>query len=338
MKIQENFSLKTHHTFGIEVNARYFIEITSINELHAFLNHPLSKDFPKLILGEGSNVLFSQDFPGIVIKLSLKGINPVKEDNDHVWISAAAGEIWHDFVLHCISRDLAGIENLSLIPGTVGAAPMQNIGAYGVELADSFDSLTALRLSDNQICFFEHTDCQFGYRESIFKKSQKDQFIILSVTLKLSKKPTFRVEYGAIQQTLQTMAVKELNIQHISQAVIQIRQQKLPDPKKIGNAGSFFKNPLLSPDDFKNIFANYPEVPHFLEPNGYYKVPAAWFIEKCGWKGHRSGDTGVHEHHALVLVNYGNSSGSDVKNLAEKIQKSVKDKFSIMLLPEVNIF
>jgi len=338
MKIYENFSLKTYHTFGIEVNARYFIEITSMADLHQFLNHPFYKGLPKLILGEGSNVLFSQHFEGVVIKLSLKGINIVKEDADNVWMKAAAGEIWHDFVLHCIARDFAGVENLSLIPGTVGAAPMQNIGAYGVELADSFDSLTALRLSDHKICIFDHNDCQFGYRESIFKKSYKDQFIILSVMFKLNKKPTFRVEYGAIQQTLAEMDIKELKIQHVSQAVIHIRQQKLPDPKKIGNAGSFFKNPILSPIDFKNIFATNPEMPYFLDQSGYYKVPAAWFIEKCGWKGHRSGDTGVHAHHALVLVNYGNSSGSDIKNLAEKIQESVKIKFSIELIPEVNIF
>jgi UDP-N-acetylmuramate dehydrogenase len=338
MIIKENFSLKTHHTFRIEVNSRYFVEITSIGELEKFLTHPLFKDLPKLILGEGSNVLFSHDFPGVVLKLALKGIEIIKEDAEYVWIQAAAGEIWHDLVLYCIAHDFAGIENLSLIPGTVGAAPMQNIGAYGVELADSFESLTALRIADNQICVFDHIHCQFGYRESLFKKEGKNQYIILSITLKLNKIPSYHVEYGAIQQTLAAMNVKELSIQNISRAIIQIRQHKLPDPKKIGNAGSFFKNPILSSQAFKNIFSEYPEMPYYLDENGSYKIPAAWFIEQCGWKGHRLGDAGVHENHALVLVNYGNSSGSEIKNLAEKIQISVKNKFNVELLPEVNIF
>lgn len=337
MKIQENFSLKNYNTFGIDVNCQYFVEITSIESLNELLANPFWKEVPKLILGEGSNILFSQDFTGLVIKMSLKGIKKAAENEEHVWISVAAGENWHELVLHCIKSQLAGVENLSLIPGTVGAAPMQNIGAYGVELKDVFEELLAIRLSDGELCVFDRAACQFGYRDSIFKKDYKDQYIIVSVSLRLNKNPIFRLDYGAINETLAAMQVKQLSIQAVSDAVIRIRRQKLPDPKRIGNAGSFFKSPILPKEDFLMIHKQYPELPYFIDENEHYKIPAGWFIEQCGWKGRRIGNTGVHEHHALVLVNYGKGTGKEIKKLAEEIQASVKDKFSILLTPEVNI-
>jgi len=337
MDIYENFSLKNYHTFGIEVSCRYFVDVTSVEQLQDLLASPLWKDIPKLILGEGSNVLFSQDFPGLVIKVSLKGIKKTDENAEHIWIEAKAGENWHQLVMHCIQNQWAGIENLSLIPGTVGAAPLQNIGAYGVELRDIFEKLIAIRIQDGKICEFDHAACHFGYRDSIFKNAGKNQYIILSVLLRLNKTPFFHTEYGAIKETLAAMKINELSIQHISQAVIQIRQQKLPDPKKIGNAGSFFKSPVVPLKTFIMIRDKYPKIPYFLASEGQYKIPAGWLIEQCGWKGHRIGDTGVHQNHALVLVNYGKSSGHEIKQLAEKIQASVKEKFSVNLVPEVNI-
>jgi len=337
MKIQENFSLKNYNTFGVEVNCQFFVEITSIESLQELLTNPLWKAMPKLILGEGSNVLFSQDFSGLVIKMSLKGIKKTAENEDHVWITSAAGENWHELVLYCLKSQLAGVENLSLIPGTVGAAPMQNIGAYGVELKEVFEQLTAIRLSDGKLCVFDQSACRFGYRDSIFKREFKNQYVIVSVGLRLNKTPIFRFEYGAIKETLAAMQVKDLSIQAISNAVIKIRQQKLPDPRKIGNAGSFFKSPILPKEDFLAIHQRYPELPYFVDENEGYKIPAGWFIEQCGWKGRRMGDAGVHEQHALVLVNYGKGSGIEIKRLAEEIQASVKDKFSILLTPEVNI-
>lgn len=336
MQIQENFSLKSYNTFGVEVKSRFFVEVTSVPLLQDLLSTPLLKDLPKLILGEGSNVLFTQDFPGIVIKISLKGIEKTLEDDQHVWVTAAAGENWHELVLYCIQHHLSGLENLSLIPGTVGAAPMQNIGAYGVELRHVFDQLTAVRLSDGKLCRFDLADCHFGYRDSVFKNEFKNQYAIISVRLRLNKQPNFNLEYGAIKDTLAEMKIKEINIEAISHAVIHIRQQKLPDPKKIGNAGSFFKSPLLSEEKFSAIHQKFPDVPYFADGD-QYKIPAGWLIEQCGWKGRRVGDTGVHEHHALVLVNYGNGSGLEIKRLAENIQDSVKEKFSILLVPEVNI-
>jgi UDP-N-acetylmuramate dehydrogenase len=337
MIIKENFSLKPFNTFGIEATSRFFVEVNSREALQTLLTNPKWKDIPKMILGEGSNVLFSQDFPGLVIKIAIKGIQKIAEDPHHVWLEIAAGETWHEVVLYSIAHEWAGIENLSLIPGTVGAAPMQNIGAYGVELSNTFDKLVALRMSDLELRVFEHAECQFGYRDSIFKKELKDQYIILSVILKLNKIPNYHIEYGAIKETLIDMQIKELNIQAVSQAVIKIRQQKLPDPKKIGNAGSFFKNPILSQKEFFNLSANHPTIPFYCDAQGQYKIPAAWFIEQCGWKGHRREDCGVHEQHALVLVNYGKSSGLAIKDLAENIQASVKEKFAVLLLPEVNI-
>lgn len=337
MQILEHISLKPYHTFGIEVSARYFVEITSLHQLQQLLVHPLWKKTPKLIIGQGSNLLFSQDYPGLVIKMALTGINKVTENADHVWIDVAAGENWHQLVLYCIEQQWAGIENLSLIPGTVGAAPIQNIGAYGVELREVLQQVTAIRLQDGAVCTFDNAACCFAYRDSIFKQDYKNQYMITSVQLRLNKTPCFHLDYGAIKDTLADMQVNTPTIKAISDAVIRIRQQKLPDPKKIGNAGSFFKSPILSLAEFKKLQHDYPEMPYFIDEQEHYKIPAGWLIERCGWKGKRLGDAGVHEQHALVLVNYGYSSGQDIKHLAEKIQHSVKTQFSIDLLPEVNI-
>ena len=336
MQIQEHFSLKKYNTFGVEVKTRFFVEINSVDSLQELLSTPLLKDLPKLILGEGSNVLFTQDYPGLVIKMSLKGIEHTFEDEKHAWVTAAAGENWHQLVLYCIQHGLSGLENLSLIPGTVGAAPMQNIGAYGVELRHVFDQLTAVRLTDGKLCVFDLAACRFGYRDSVFKNEFRNQYAIVSVRLRLNKHAIFNLEYGAIKETLALMQIKEINLEAISDAVIHIRQQKLPDPKKIGNAGSFFKSPLLSQASFSSIQNKFPNVPYFIDGD-HYKIPAGWLIEQCGWKGRRIGDTGVHEHHALVLVNYGKGSGLEIKHLAEEIQASVKEKFSVLLIPEVNI-
>jgi UDP-N-acetylmuramate dehydrogenase len=337
MKIQENFPLKNYNTFGVNSRCGFFIDITAIEQLQELLIDPTWKKIPKLILGEGSNILFSHDFVGLVIKMSLKGIQKLSEDSQHVWITAAAGENWHQLVLYCIKNNLAGIENLSLIPGTVGAAPIQNIGAYGVEFSEVFEKLTAIRISDGQLCEFDHTACCFNYRESIFKKNFKNEYIITSVTLRLNKKPNFCIGYGEVKKTLSTMNIDQLTIQAISNAVMAIRRQKLPDPKVIGNAGSFFMSPIISAQEFSTLAKQFPSMPHFVNKDSSYKIPAGWLIEQCGWKGRRIGEAGVYEHHALILINYGNSTGSDIKRLAEEIQATVKNKFAISLRPEVNI-
>lgn len=335
--IRENVSLEAYNTFGLNAKARFFTEISSVERLQHCLSDSRWSMQPLLILGEGSNVLLTQDFPGLVIKNQIKGIEKVAEDDDHVWVRVGAGESWHRFVLYCIANQWAGVENLSLIPGTVGAAPMQNIGAYGVEITQVFDRLSAIRISDANSQVFDHAACRFGYRDSAFKNYLKNQYIITTVTLRLNKKPHFHVEYGAIRHTLAEMGVTELNIKAISDAVIKIRTQKLPDPKKIGNAGSFFKNPVVSAEQFEALLTQHPEIPHFPAGDVHYKIPAAWFIEQCHWKGRRIGNIGVHDHHSLVLVNYGNGSGLAIKKLAEDIQASVREKFGVEIIPEVNI-
>lgn len=334
--ILENVSLKTFNSFGIDAKARYFCEIGSVSQLNELVSHSRWKKIPKLILGEGSNLLLTQDFDGLVLKIGINGIEKIREDADYVWITAGAGENWHRFVLYCIAQGYGGVENLSLIPGTVGAAPMQNIGAYGVELTHVFDSLSALGLEDLKPRVFVHHECHFGYRESIFKNRVKNQFIITDVTFRLTKKPQFHIEYGALKQLLCEQK-QELSIKVISDAVIQIRSQKLPDPKVLGNAGSFFKNPVILLEHFEWLRQQFPEIPHFPVDESRCKVPAAWLIEQCQWKGFRQGDIGVHQHHALVLVNYAHGNGRDIYQLAKDIQKSVMEKFSVEILPEVNI-
>lgn len=337
MTIQENFSLQSFNTFGLAVSARYFVAVKTIAELQQILAHPLYGQMPKFILGGGSNVLFTKDYEGLVIKINIKGIEKIKEDDHHVWLQVGAGENWHQFVLYCIENGYAGLENLSLIPGTVGAAPMQNIGAYGVEIKDVFEELEAVGIKDGSLRTFSNQACQLSYRNSIFKEALKNQYIIVSATFKLNKEPIFNISYGAIQETLEKLGIKTLTIKAISDAVIHIRQSKLPDPAKIGNAGSFFKNPSIERSLYDKIKETFSAIPGYDQPDGLVKVPAGWLIEQCGWKGKAIGNTGVHSKQALVLVNHGNAQGAEIKQLSEAIQLSVKEKFDISLSPEVNI-
>jgi UDP-N-acetylmuramate dehydrogenase len=333
MKIENNISLKPFNTFGIDVIAKVFTSFKSVDELR----EGLSLHNNRLILGGGSNILFTKDFNGLVLKNDLKGIEVVKETDEHIYIKAAAGENWHKLVMFCVENNYAGLENLSLIPGNCGASPMQNIGAYGVEIKDVFHELQAFHIAEKTVHTFSAADCEFGYRESVFKRKLKDQFVILSVTYKLNKVPVFNTSYGAIEQELQQMGVKELSIQAISQAVINIRSSKLPDPKKIGNAGSFFKNPTIPNTELERLQAIDPSIPFYNVGDTHIKIPSGWLIENLGWKGFRKGDAGCHAKQALVLVNYGNAAGKEIYDLSEDILLSVKEKFNINLEREVNI-
>ena len=335
MKIQENISLKPFTTFGIDKKAKFFTTVTTLDELKSALLLVKEKQLPVFILGGGSNILLTRDIEGLVIKLEIKGINLVKEDEDQLWVEVGAGEMWHELVMHSIAKDWSGLENLSLIPGTVGASPMQNIGAYGVEIKDVFDSLMAMNRETLEMQFFDAEACKFGYRESVFKQTFKDQFVITSVTFRLSKTPNFHLEYGAIREVLAANGIDQPSIRAISDAVIQIRQSKLPDPKEIGNAGSFFKNPTIPNAQFDELKASYPSIPGYPSAEGV-KVAAGWLIEQTGWKGKRIGEVGVHAKQALVLVNYGEGSGEEIKKLSEQIQASVYDKFGVQLQAEVN--
>jgi UDP-N-acetylmuramate dehydrogenase len=335
MNIQENISLKSLNTFGIAKNARFFTVADNINSLKEALFWANENNEEVLILGGGSNILLTNDFEGLVIKIELKGIELIKEDKDHVWVKVGAGENWHDLVLHAVEKNWAGMENLSLIPGTVGASPMQNIGAYGVEIKEIFESLEALNRSTFTIETFSSKACEFGYRESVFKHKLKNQFVICSVIFKLNKTPQFKIEYGAIQDVLMEKGVNHLSIREVSNAVIAIRSSKLPDPKEIGNAGSFFKNPTIGSDHFDELKSIFPEIPGYPMGNDV-KVPAGWLIEQTGWKGKRVGDVGVHAKQALVLVNYGDGQGNDIIALSDQIRHSVKEKFGIELHAEVN--
>lgn len=334
--IQTNVSLRPYNTFGIDATARFFVVINTLEELIEVLQMPDYQYIPKLILGGGSNLLLTQNFEGLVIKINLKGIEKIKEDDQHIWLRVGAGEVWHEFVLYCIEHHYAGIENLSLIPGTVGAAPRQNIGAYGVEIKEVFEELTALDLTTLQLTTYDLPTCRFGYRESIFKHEAKGKTIIVNVTFRLNKNPIFHINYGDIQKTLAEMGVTDLNIKAVSDAVIQIRQSKLPNPAEIGNAGSFFKNPEISKVQFEQLKDLHPSLPGYPTSDTMVKVPAGWLIEQAGWKGHRTGNVGVHARQALVLVNYGGGTGLEIKTLAQKVQASVFEKFGIHLSAEVN--
>ncbi|MBS1655588.1 MAG: UDP-N-acetylmuramate dehydrogenase [Bacteroidetes bacterium] len=344
MQIQENISLRPYNTFGIDAKARYFASFSSKEELEELLttNLPDHKSNDKsqisnLVLGGGSNILFVHDVDGFVLKNELKGIELLHEDAAYVYVKAAAGENWHGFVQHCIRHNWAGVENLSLIPGNVGASPMQNIGAYGVEIQDVFWSLEAYHKNDNTLQTFTLSDCEFGYRESVFKRKYKDQFVILSVTFRLRKQPVFHTHYGAIEQELEKMGVKDLNINAVSQAVINIRSSKLPDPSKTGNAGSFFKNPSVEEEKYLQLKNEFADIVAHKNADETYKLAAGWLIEQCGWKGYRKGDAGCHERQALVLVNFGNASGKEIFDLSTAILESVKNKFGVELEREVNI-
>lgn len=338
MQIHENFSLKSYNSFGINATAKFFTEFTSLIELDEVFNFDSSHpEVPTLVLGGGSNILLTHDYKGLVAINEMHGIEVVKQDAEHVYVSAAAGENWHKFVLYCIENNLAGVENLSLIPGSVGASPMQNIGAYGAEIKDVFYELEAYNIKEKKLQIFTAKDCEFGYRESVFKRKYKGKFIITSVTFKLNKTPVFNTSYGAIQQELDKMGVHDLSIAAISQAVIRIRQSKLPDPKEIGNAGSFFKNPALPKEQFEKLREKFPGIIGFPSKDDTIKVAAGWLIEQCGWKGYRKGDAGCHAKQALVLVNYGNANGIDIYDLSTEIMHSVEAKFGIILEREVNV-
>lgn len=335
MHFSENISLKPYNTFGIDCAARYFAAFATIDDLGELLAE--ARRDRLLVLGGGSNILLTGDFDGWVLKNELKGISLVSEDADHYYVRAAAGENWHRFVLHCIDHGYAGIENLSLIPGNTGASPMQNIGAYGVEIRDVFHELEAFDIEEGKVRRFGLADCAFGYRESVFKKELKGRFVILNVTFRLNKVPVFNTSYGAISQELDRMKVTELSIRAVSQAVINIRSSKLPDPAVTGNAGSFFKNPVVPETQFEQLQAQYPAIPGYPAGAGYKKIAAGWLIEQCGWKGFRQGDAGCYEKQALVLVNYGHATGSEIFGLSEKIIGSVRDKFGVVIEREVNI-
>jgi len=335
MNIQENISLKPFNTFGIDKKAKFFVQVTSEDEVKEAISFAKKSNIPLFVLGGGSNILLTKDLDALVMKMEITGIKTLEENEDEVLVEVGAGEDWHTFVLHCIKNDWAGAENLSLIPGTVGASPMQNIGAYGIEIKEIFRSLKAIHRDHLEEKIFYANDCGFGYRESVFKNDLKDQYIITRVIFVLKKKPVFHMEYGAIKQTLEEMGIKIPSIAAISQAVIQIRQSKLPDPKVIGNAGSFFKNPTVTYDFFEALQKTHPEIPSFPNEQGV-KIPAAWLIEKAGWKGKTFGKIGVHKNQPLVLVNYGGGDGHDIKLLSEKIQQSVLEEFGILLHPEVN--
>ncbi len=336
MQIFTNHSLKKHNTFGIDVAAKYFVECTEIEDLKNLLLTPVVKNNSLLILGGGSNVLFTKDFDGVVIKIAIKGIKTYMEDNYFFYVKSGAGVLWHDFVLYCTERNYGGIENLSLIPGTVGAAPMQNIGAYGAEIKDTFFELKALHIASGEVKIFKKADCDFGYRESVFKRELKNQYVILEVTFKLEKQPKLNISYGAIANELNA-ANQEPSIKNIKDAVIKIRQSKLPDPKQIGNAGSFFKNPTVTNKVLDQLKTKFPEIISYTIDEKKSKLAAGWLIEACGWKGFKENDYGVYEKQALVLVNFGKASGKQLYELSEKIIQSVQEKFEITLEREVNV-
>lgn len=342
MQIKENFSLRPYNTFGIDAKALYFSTFKDADELSELMTHHSSLN--NFILGGGSNILLTKDVDGFVLKNDVKGIELMHEDPEYVYVKAGAGENWHQFVLHCLHHNWAGVENLSLIPGNVGASPIQNIGAYGVELDDVFWSLEAFNLSDKKCYTFTRTDCEFSYRESVFKSKYKNEFAILSVTLQLKKHPVFHTSYGTINEELDKMGAKELSIQAISQAVINIRSSKLPDPKQIHNAGSFFKNPEVPVTKYEELKSKFPEIVAYPLSKMTVKLAAGWMIEQCGpdkigtsWKGYKKGDAGVHAKQALVLVNYGNATGKEIYDLSEEILQSVNKKFGVALEREVNI-
>lgn len=338
IQIRENVDLKPYNSFGIAASARYFCAVSTVDDFLSLLNTPIYQSHRVLILGGGSNVLFTTDFDGLVVLNQLKGKTISSETEQWVDIKVGAGEVWHDVVMTCVEKNWGGIENLSLIPGTTGAAPMQNIGAYGVEVKEVIKNIEAIDRKTGAITTFSNADCKFGYRESVFKQSGKEKYFISSVTLTLTKKNhRINTSYGAINETLSEMKIVSPSIRDVSDAVITIRQKKLPDPHQIGNAGSFFKNPVTSAEHYHELKKYFPLIPGYFSDNQQVKVPAGWLIEQCEWKGKRFGDAGVHEHQALVLVNYGKASGKEIFSLASQIKSSVMKKFGIDLMTEVNI-
>jgi UDP-N-acetylmuramate dehydrogenase len=334
MDIQENKSLLSYNTFGIDVSARHFVEINSTDDLQELAGSKWMTEL--LILGGGSNVLFTKDYDGLVGHMNLTGYQIEREDDEQVWLRAAAGENWHKLVMNTVDQGWGGIENLSLIPGSVGAAPIQNIGAYGVEFKDVFDSLKAVHLETGEERIFTSSDCDFGYRHSIFKSKDKGKYAITEVTIRLQKKPNLNISYGGVKEKLEEMGV-DPSVWAVSEAITALRRSKLPDPKELGNGGSFFKNPVIGHDEFDQISQSHNNVPNYPAENGQVKLAAGWLIEQAGWRGRREGNVGSPEKHALTLVNYGGATGAEVRDLSLHIQADVEAKFGIKLQAEVNI-
>ena len=337
MNIIENYPLLKLNTFGVDVKAKYFTSINTIIELIEATKTNVFKDLELLILGGGSNILFTKDFDGLVILNNIKGKEIISQNQQSIFLKIGAGENWHELVMYCVDNGWGGIENLSLIPGNTGTAPMQNIGAYGVEIKETFLELEALEISSGKIVKFNNSDCEFGYRESVFKNKMKNQYIILNITLELKKNPVLNINYGDVKAILESQNIKNPGIKEVSNAIISIRQSKLPDPKKIGNSGSFFKNPIVSLNQLELIKKKYPNVVNYEINENEFKIAAGWLIERAGWKGKKFNNYGIHEKQALVLVNYGLANGMEIFELSEKIILDIKDKFGIKLEREVNI-
>ncbi|MBW7912338.1 MAG: UDP-N-acetylmuramate dehydrogenase [Taibaiella sp.] len=335
MQVQDNISLRPYNTFGIDAQAEYFMQLTDTNQLAEIAT---SWHGEKHVIGGGSNILLTKDVEGITILNCLKGIEQVKEDENHVWLKVASGEVWHELVMYAIDHEWAGIENLALIPGTVGAAPMQNIGAYGVEVKEAIEEVTCWHWEEQRYITLNNAQCRFGYRDSIFKHELKGKVFITYVVFRLNKRATFNTSYGAISQQLEKMGVTELSIKAIADAVIAIRSSKLPDPKLMGNAGSFFKNPSVSKLQYDKLQLQYPGIPSYPIDDTHVKVPAGWLIEQCGLKGYLAGNTAVHDKQALVLVNKGQAKGKEVWELSEKVLQTVQQKFGITLEREVQVW
>jgi UDP-N-acetylmuramate dehydrogenase len=337
--VQNDVELLPYNTFKIKAKAKHFVVVQSVDDVRQLIDQELFKNSKYLILGGGSNLLLTKDFDGLIIKNEIKGIHVVSEQDSSMIIKAGAGENWHQLVMFAVDHDLGGIENLSLIPGTVGAAPMQNIGAYGVEIKEVIHNVEAIELSSGDVHNFSREECKFGYRESVFKQHLKNKYLISSITLSLTRNNhhKFNINYGAITEVLRENGVQELSVKKISDAVIHIRKSKLPDPNVIGNAGSFFKNPSVEFQVYDDLRKKFPAIPSFPGEHNLIKIPAGWLIEQCGWKGKTLENIGVHKHQALVLVNYGDGEGKKIWELAMNIQNSVQEKFNITLQPEVNV-
>ena len=336
LQVQSNVELADRTTFGISAKARWFVEVTSVDALRQALDWAKGRGLDVLVLGGGSNMLFHGDVEALVIQIQIRGLEVVSDDGRHVRVAVGAGEVWHDFVLQTLDKGWGGLENLSLIPGSVGASPMQNIGAYGVEIKDHFAWLDAVRLSDGSLKRFTKDDCAFGYRESVFKREEKGKWILVQVAFDLDRESPLRMGYGAIEQELESIPMERRTHRDVSDAVIRIRQSKLPDPKEIGNAGSFFKNPTVPAEVAKALAANHPDMPRYPQPSGQVKLAAGWLIEQAGWKGHSRKTHGVHDRQALVLVHHGGATGKEVWALAQDIMASVQSTFGVSLEPEVN--
>lgn len=333
--ISENISLKPYNTFGIDVTAKKFAPFQSVTELEELLDSNKSENI--FILGGGSNILFTQNVSSLVLKNEIKGIQILLKDEENITLRVGAGEVWHEFVLYCVQNEFAGVENLSLIPGNVGASPMQNIGAYGVEVKDVIQHVEAYHIESKTRKIFSNEECKFGYRESVFKREFKDQYVITHVVFKLSLNPNINTSYGAIENELKAKGISKASLKDVSDAVISIRQSKLPDPKVIGNAGSFFKNPVVKEDVYQKIKSNYPDAPSYPVLPGEVKIPAGWLIEQAGWKGKTFKTFGVHKNQALVLVNYGGSNGQQIWDLSTQIKEDIFSKFGVDLEREVNV-